>query len=65
MTKEQYATLQEDVTKYWIALQKVDDFLIRTNGTGSIDNIEDMPDRKRALVNFEYAVERLSNFGKV
>jgi hypothetical protein len=64
MTKEQYAALQEDVTKYWIALQKVDDFLIRTNGTGSIDNIEDMPERKSAFVNFEYAVERLSRFGK-
>lgn len=65
MTKEEYAQLQDDVSKYWIALQKIDNYLIITNGTGSIDNIEDIPERKRALVNFEYAVERLSKFGRI
>ena len=65
MTKEVYATLQDNVSKYWIVLQKLDNYLILTNGTGSIDNIEDFPERKRALVNFEYAVESLSKFGRI
>jgi hypothetical protein len=65
MTKKGYEKLQEDVNKYWRDLQNIDDYLIRTNGTGSIDNIEDMPERKSALANFEAAVEKLKKFGRV
>ena len=65
MTKKEYEKLQDNVNKYWRDLQNIDDYLIHTNGTGSIDNIEGMPERKRAMANFEAEVEKLRKFGRV